>query len=255
MKFRYHNILWVFLSITILIFIFSSIDVDEERLNAITQKTEEAKDKNGLIKSYASDGKLKTEINYVNGVKHGKSFLYYRDGKTVQLEMPYSNGKRHGLSKKYFESGELYAETSYENDVLHGTRKIYYKNGRQKALVPYGYGNPGTGLVEYLLNGKKKSNPDITYYQEQNRLFVSTTNPCRDQEFYVGKLVDGQYFNKADRELKRLPVEGDDHYVDLEVFTPSYLQYQDIICSCKSSQGNPMILVAEINASSLKKVN
>ena len=254
MKFQYHNILWVFISITALILIFSSVEVDEERLNEAIEKVDQ-EDKNGLIKSYASDGKLKTEINYVKGIKHGKSTLYYRDGKTIQLEMPYANGDRHGTSRKYFETGELYAETPYENDRLHGTRKIFYKSGRQKALVPYGYGNPGTGLVEFLLNGKQKENPEITYYQEKSRLYVSTTAPCRDQEFYLGKLLDDKFFDEEDRELKRLRVEGSNFYVDLDVFTPSYLQYQDIICSCKSSQGNPLILRAQINTSSLKKVN
>ncbi len=252
MKFRYHNILWVFISITILIFVFSSVDVDADRLNEAIEKTERNKDKNGLVKSYASDGKLKTEINYVKGVKHGKSLLYYRDGKTVQLEMPYMNGERHGISKKYFETGELYAETPYENDRLHGIRKLYYKNGRPKALVPYGSGNPGVGLVEFLLNGKQKENPKISYYQERNRLYVSSSIPCRDQEFFLGKLVEDKFFDEEDRELKRLKTEGSDSYIDLDVFAPSYLQFQDIICVCKSSQGNPMILKAQINTSSLK---
>ncbi len=255
MKFRYHNIFWVFISITILILVFSSVEVDEERLNQAIEQTEKRDEKNGLIKSYASDGKLKTEIYYVKGVKHGKSLLYYKDGETVQLEMPYANGQRHGSSRKYFETGELYAETPYENDKLHGIRKIYYKNGRQKALVPYGNGNPGVGLVEFLLSGKQKANPEISYFQEQNRLYVTTSVPCRDQEFYLGKLIDDQFYDEEDRELKRLRVDGNDFYVDLDIFNPSYLQYRDIICSCKSSQGNPMILKARINTSSLKKVN
>ncbi len=255
MKFKYHNILWVFLSITILIFVFSSVEVDEDRLNEAIEKSENREEKNGLVKSYASDGKLKTEIHYIKGIKHGKSLLYYKDGETVQLEMPYVNGERHGYSKKYFETGELYAETPYENDRLHGIRKVYYRNGSQKALIPYGYGNPGIGLKEFLLNGNRKESPEISYYQEQNKLYVSTTIPCRDQDFFIGKLIEEKFFDDENKELKRLQVDGNDYYIDLDIFNPSYLQFQQIICSCKSSQGNPLILTAQINASSLKKVN
>lgn len=256
MKFKYHNILWVFLSITALILIFSSVDVSGEKLSSQLEKSAKSgKKKEGLIQSFASDGSLKTEINYVNGVKHGRSVLYYPDGKTVQLQMPYRNGNRHGTSKKYFKNGELYAETSYERDRLHGIRKIYYRNGKEKAAIPYQRGSPGTGLVEHLLNGKQKMNPEISYYQEENRLYVSTTPPCRGQKFFLGKLVNNQFFDPKDSDLRGLDVDGDDFFVDLNTYTPSYLQYQDLICECKSSQGNPLILNQRINTSSLKKVN
>jgi len=256
MKFKYHNIFWVFLSATVLIIVFFSIDINEERLNQATDipgKTEETK--NGLVKTFASDGKLKTEITYVNGTKHGKSVLYYGDGKTVQLEMTYQKGKRQGTSKKYFETGQLYAETSYEKDTIHGVRKLYNRKGQLKAEIPYGYGFPGTGLAEYLLTGKQKENPKISKHQELNRLYFSTTPQCRDQRFYVGKLIEEQFFNALDEDLELLLQDGDDFFIDLNIYTPSYLKYQDIICVCKSTQGNPMILKEGINTLSLKKVN
>ncbi|MEP1095046.1 MAG: hypothetical protein ABJG78_08035, partial [Cyclobacteriaceae bacterium] len=76
MKFRYHNTFWVFLSIVALILIFSSVDVSEERLTAkLEKKTDSVEKKDGLVKTYASDGSLKTTITYVKGIKHGKSLL------------------------------------------------------------------------------------------------------------------------------------------------------------------------------------
>jgi len=256
MKFRYHNTFWVFISVVALILIFSSVDVSEERLSAeLEKKTESNKKKDGLVKTYASDGRLKTTITYVKGIKHGKSLLYYRDGQTVQLEMPYQNGERHGISRKYYETGELYAETSYERDLLHGDRKTYYKSGKEKAIVPYKKGDPGTGLVEYLLNGKQKATLEISYYQEKNRLYVSTNQPCREQKFYLGKLIDDQFFSASSGDMTALGVDGDDSFIDMDVYTPSYLKYQDVICKCKSSQGNPLILNQRISTSSLKKVN
>ncbi|MEP5611300.1 MAG: hypothetical protein ABJP45_03580 [Cyclobacteriaceae bacterium] len=256
MKFKYHNTLWVFLSVTALILIFGSVEVSEERLSAeLEKKAGSAEKKDGLVKTFASDGSLKTTITYVKGIKHGKSVLYYGDGQTVQLEMIYQNGERHGISKKYYESGELYAETSYERDLLHGDRKTYYKSGKQKAIVPYKYGDPGTGLVEFLLNGKQKVNPEISYYQEKNRLYVSTSNPCREQKFYVGKLIDDRFFSESEGDMIALEMDGNDSFIDMNVYTPSYLNYRNLICKCESSQGNPQILNQRINTSSLKKVN
>ena len=79
-------------------------------------ETPKRKVKNGEIRQYTKSDKLKTVVNYDNGIKHGISYLYHDDGKTVFLAMPYNQGKREGTSKKYFERGVLYASTSYSND-------------------------------------------------------------------------------------------------------------------------------------------
>jgi antitoxin component YwqK of YwqJK toxin-antitoxin module len=256
MKFKYYNIFWVFLSAVFLILVFTSVDVDEKKLDDFIHSSKKSEEtKNGLIKSFDSQGTLKTAITYLNGEKHGKSYSYYRDGKSVQLEMVYAHGKRHGISKKYFESGELYAETSYNNDLIDGTRKIYFQNGKIKALVPYRQGLPGVGLEEYLLNGSKKEQPMIEYHQEANRLFLTTSKPCRDLKFYVGKLIDDQFFTFFSEDLELIQEDNGDLFIDLETYTPSYLQFQDIVCACKTLQGNPLILKERISTSSLKKVN
>ena len=53
MRFRYHNLLWVFLSITLLIVVFSTIDIDDDRLRSVTQdSTESVSKRNGVIKTY-----------------------------------------------------------------------------------------------------------------------------------------------------------------------------------------------------------
>ena len=198
--------------------------------------------KDGEVRQYTKDKRLKTVVNYDEGVKHGTSYLYHDDGKTILLEMPYNQGKREGVSKKYYENGELYASTSYSNNKLHGPRKLYYTSGQLKAEINYGNGHPGLGTVEYLLDGSQKEQNKITTDKRGRIIAFTTEKPCKDMEFFIGKLIDDEFFNAAHPDIRRLPKKDGSYFIDIDVYTPSYLKYQDIICHCKSKQGNPLIL-------------
>ncbi|SNT27235.1 MORN repeat variant [Ekhidna lutea] len=198
--------------------------------------------KHGEVRQYTKDSRLKTVVNYDQGIKHGTSYLYHDDGETVLLAMPYENGKREGVSKKYYENGQLYASTSYQNDKLHGIRTIYYSTGQIKAEINYGYGNPGTGTKEYLIDGDLKDEIKITFENEGSIIWLETSEPCEDKTFYIGKLIEDTYFDPVDLNIRLLTKENGRYFVDTNIYTPSYLKYQDIICACESSQGNPLVL-------------
>lgn len=198
--------------------------------------------RDGEIRQYTKDKRLKTIVNYDKGIKHGTSYLYHDDGKTVLLAMPYVNGKREGVSEKYYKNGQLYAATSYMNDKLHGLRKLYYSTGQLKAEINYGNGHPGLNTKEYLMDGSEKDEIRIIFEKKGSFIWLDTSLPCEDKTFYIGKLIDDQFFNALDQNVRLLLAENDRYYVDTNVHTPSYLKYQDIICSCESKQGNPIIL-------------
>jgi antitoxin component YwqK of YwqJK toxin-antitoxin module len=201
--------------------------------------------KEGTIDSYDVNGNIKTRVNYLNGKKHGTSYLYYADGQ-VQLAMPYVHGLRHGTSIKYFKEGSIYAETPYEYDLLEGTRITYYRNGNVKARIPYHRNMPGTGLEEFTLNARKITPPNVTYLRKGDELIFSTDPGCQNTTFYIGKLDDNQYLNKNDNLIEILPMRNESFVLNLEVFTPSYLRFQDIICECKSKLGNPYVLRVDV---------
>ncbi len=255
MQFKYYNILWVFLALAVLIFVFMPKKENAFNHDTETQKQIPRSEKNGVISSYTANGILKTKVTYSNGVKNGLSYLFYKDGKTVQLEMPYVNGKREGTSKKYYENGDLYAETQYKNDQLNGIRRLYYSTSRLKAEIPYHKNNPGIGLKEYFMSEKLKEENSIVIKRENNIIYLETALKCKNAKFYIGKLIDDQFFDPIDKNIQLLPNSGSQFLVDLNTFSPSYLKYQDIICSCKTTQGNPQILKLRIDVSSLKNVN
>ncbi|MEP1033080.1 hypothetical protein [Ekhidna sp.] len=202
----------------------------------------EKKVRDGEIRQYTRDKRLKTIVNYDKGIKHGTSYLYHDDGETVMLAIPYNQGKREGTSKKYYKNGKLYAETAYQNDLLHGPRKLYYTTGQLKAIINYGNGNPGLGTIEYLLDGSKKNDNKILATKAGNRIKLSTSKACKESKFYIGKLIDETFFNVMHPDLKSLPKSDGSYFIDTNMYTPSYLKYQDIICHCESKQGNPIIL-------------
>ncbi len=203
---------------------------------------EERKVRDGEIKQYTKDKRLKTIVNYDNGIKHRTSYLYHNDGKTVLLAMPYNQGKREGVSKKYYKSGKIYASTTYSNDLLHGPRKLYYSSGQMKAIINYGNGNPGLGTVEYLMDGTQKNENKIIANKRGSTISLTTSEPCKESKFYIGKLIDDSFFNAIHPDVTVLPEQAGSFFVDTNHFTPSYLKYQDIICHCESKQGNPVIL-------------
>ncbi|MEQ8904450.1 hypothetical protein [Ekhidna sp.] len=202
--------------------------------------------KHGEVRQYTKDQRLKTIVNYYQGIKHGTSYLYHDDGETILLAMPYINGKREGVSKKYYEDGQLYASTSYQDDKIHGPRKTYYSNGQLKSVVNYGYGYAGVGTEEYLLEGTRKPENKIQFEKIGDRYMLSTSEACTEIRFLIGQLIEDSFYDPSDKNVRLLPKENGVYFVDTEVFTPSYLKYQDIICSCSSSQGNPIILKAKL---------
>jgi len=196
--------------------------------------------KNGEIVTKRPDGTIKTIVNYKDGIKHGLSYLYYADGKSIQLKIPYVVGARHGISKKYYPDGALYAETPYDSDLLHGVRKTWYSNGNLKAQVPYFQGLTGTGTKEYFVSGKVKTQPLLFYVVNNNHLTITLDKPCENPRIYIGELIDDQFLATENLDVF-VPDQGE-FRLNLVVYTPSYLAVQDVICTCETSQGNPLII-------------
>lgn len=215
----------------------SPITASQERTDSI---------KHGEVKQYTSDGRLKTVVNYDQGVKHGRSYLFHEDGKTILLEMPYAHSKREGTSKKYYKDGSLYAETNYSNDQLDGSRTVYYSSGKVKSVVTYWKGLPGVGTREYLIDGTEKEQKSIEHYRKDKVIYLSVNPPCKRATFHIGSLEKDAFFDPINGRTKLLKEEYGAFFIDLNVYTPSYLQYQEVICRCESSQGNPIIIQKHI---------
>lgn len=115
-----------------------------------------------LTKIEYYDGKKIGEENYVNGKLDGIRTRYHNDGKTIDCEESWKDGKLNGVTKCYFPDGKLSHETTYANgirngidrnyfpdtqtvsfetfylyDVPHGTKKWFYQNGQTREETNY----------------------------------------------------------------------------------------------------------------------
>lgn len=79
--------------------------------------------KNGILSGvyteyiYLGNGKVKSEISYVNGMRSGDFKFYWSEG-PVRLNGTYLNDKKDGVFRQYNLDGSLVYEVIYKNDVL-----------------------------------------------------------------------------------------------------------------------------------------
>lgn len=82
----------------------------------------------GLIKSYYSNGNIKSEINFVDSVRDGEAKFYSENG-ILREERVYLNGRVEGLVKNYSEAGLLKEIFIIENGKREGPTSVYDENG------------------------------------------------------------------------------------------------------------------------------
>ena len=94
------------------------------------------KKKDGLVKSWHSNGQLWTEYNYKDGEKDGLSKTWMANGQ-LEAESNYKNGKVDGLSKVWHSNGQLRFEANYKDGELDGLSKTWDENGQLKTEANY----------------------------------------------------------------------------------------------------------------------
>ena len=105
------------------------------------------------ITQYMSGTHLVREVTFQNGVREGLMKSFYLDGKLRQTFW-YENGLREDSAKFYYVGGQVFRSTPYKRDTMDGTQKQYYKNGRLKAKLSYIKGLRTPFLEEFTQDGK-----------------------------------------------------------------------------------------------------
>ena len=113
-------------------------------------------------KEYYPSGKLKTEINYINGIKEGIRKTYYENGQ-LEVETNYKKNIKEGIYKLYYENGKLRQEGNYKNGKLDGILKMYYKKWGISYVVDTYKNGQKINRKAYHVNGKLKFDQDYPY--------------------------------------------------------------------------------------------
>ena len=113
--------------------------------------------KEGLWKSYYSDGGVKSEITYQHGEKYGKAVIYFENGNVAE-EGVWLIDKWVNKYKAYYQNGKLsYAWNYNEYGTRSGYQKYYYENGKVKIEGEWEDGKEKGIIREYYPDGSLRS--------------------------------------------------------------------------------------------------
>lgn len=115
--------------------------------------------KNGHIKEYHENKKLKHEAFYINGKVEGKLSEWYDNGQ-LKCEYYYHKGNRAGVWNDYYPSGNIqFIQPFDEEGRYHGDIISYYENGQKGHLQSLKNGRNTDGFTNqsWFENGDKEA--------------------------------------------------------------------------------------------------
>lgn len=193
----------------------------------------------GMWKKYYPNGKLQSEIEFVNGRASGNFTTYYvngvveeqgswkgraytgdfkrwhDNGKIAQEKTFNEAGKTEGTVKYYHTNGQVELEFSTNNGVESGTATRYYPNGDIKEVLTYG----ADGTVA-TREEKERVNPAVKLDDGNTDNSTPLAKEGETNLENIGKITDGYHktYNKnkdilMDGEFKSGNLWNGKHYI------------------------------------------
>jgi hypothetical protein len=111
---------------------------------------------NGIWKSYYENGRIKSSVNYKDGLIEGEAFFYYDgDTKTMKAEAIFVQDNLEGIYTEYYDNGTQKANMNYEKGLAEGKAEFYYPNGKMKIEANFKEGTKDGRWVYYDEKGKE----------------------------------------------------------------------------------------------------
>lgn len=152
------------------------------------------------IKQYMSGDRIIKEVTFENGVRQGVMKSFYTDGR-VRQTFWYENGLRQDTAKWLYEDGKVFRSTPYKNDTIDGIQQQYYKSGRLKAKLEYKKGYRTLSFQEFTPDGKLVENyPGLVVNTQDNyksngtyKITLSLSDKSTKVKYFRGDLTNGVY--------------------------------------------------------------
>jgi antitoxin component YwqK of YwqJK toxin-antitoxin module len=114
----------------------------------------------GTTLTYFKNGKLRDSRAYKLNKSFGKHVGYWENG-NQKFEFYYLNDKREGLNKQWYVTGKPYAFLHFKNDMEDGMQQAWRENGKPyinyEAKDGFRYGLQKSGLCYTLADEKLKT--------------------------------------------------------------------------------------------------
>jgi TonB family protein len=129
----------------------------------------------GVVKTYFPNGKIQSEISYVNKIREGAAKFYYDNG-NLRQEFSYLNGKVNGLVKEYYENGKLKLTYNIVEGKKEGPVSLFKEDGTYLTDISY---EGGKRVIE--------KNPSIE--ETPDTSIKKTGNPKEENSDYVPPVI------------------------------------------------------------------
>jgi uncharacterized protein len=182
----------------------------DENGKVFEQINYQLKEKEYSIVSKHFNGKIKTNVSFVNGVQHGLYSEFYFNG-NKKASGNFVNGEQNGLWTWYYDTGEKETEMNYLNGKLNGNTTNYYKTGEIENVYFYSNGLDIGAHISSFKNGVKNV---TTQYYEGNlhgrKEFYNSSEKLQLIRFYNhGKLIGYSYLDKKGKELPMIELTNE----------------------------------------------
>lgn len=161
------------------------------------------------IRKYTSGNYLVKEVTFENGVRQGLMKAFYQDGRLRQTFW-YENNLREDSSCWYYPDGKLFRTTPYKHDTVDGIQKQFYRNGDIRAKIGYRKGFRTEFFQEFDNNGKLfRDYPEVVIglndeYNSKGiyHIILSLSDKSKKAKFYRGDFIEGRYDTSMVKSIK-----------------------------------------------------
>jgi antitoxin component YwqK of YwqJK toxin-antitoxin module len=129
---------------------------------------------------YGTDGKIKQQNLYINGIKTGEEIDFNSNGDIV-AKRHYLNGTHHGQLINFYDNGNIKSQYNYYKGTLHGQQIEYSEGKKILSKENYTNGNLSGHYAKYYENGK----------------------PEQAGNYYKGKKIGSWYYYDHDGDYKK----------------------------------------------------
>lgn len=121
---------------------------------SIAKRTEGYVDANGNFISHGKttqfweNGRKKSEVLYVHGMRHGERTAWYENGQMWSFGT-FVNGREDGTWTMWYPNGRKAQEIHFDNGAWHGMLTYWHPNGEKQSEVEYVHGKRQGPLTEW----------------------------------------------------------------------------------------------------------
>jgi hypothetical protein len=203
------------------------------------------------IKRYMSNSNLIKEVTFKNGIRQGLMKSFYQDGRLRQTFW-YENGLREDSAKWYYQEGQVFRSTPYKLDTVDGIQQQYYKNGKIKAKLGYKKGLRTPFLEEYGPDGKIIGGyPSLVVNIQDDystkgsyKIKILLSDKSQKVRFYTGDLSSGVFDTIKCKKINTIDGIGNLNLKKTKSTNPGYI---GVIAEILTNYGNNNLVYKKVD--------